>query len=491
MLDGAFAVFVASIIIVGLRHEAWFDEGQAWLLARDNSLFGLLVHALHYEGTPGLWHMVLWVAIRCGLPYSGLHLISSALACGGAWLVMYRSPFPVSMRAGLIFSYFFGYQYSVVARSYCLDLLLLPLAACLYGRKLERPLLYCFVLGLCVNCNAQSFLIGAVLFLDFLWAARRESRWRETGAVQGMLAFLALACAAALQALPAPDTVTLSTQHSIFVPLRQLLEGLIDRRFFFRAEGLEAADMLVGFGLTLLALAPMVILIRRAGKGLLFAGMIGILMLFAWVEYASPWHAGIIFLVWVFCLWLSWEAKDRLLPGMRKWLTVALAGVLFVHVFYTLASWRRDMTELYSSGMRAAEVLKGYMNEGRSPTVAGMGFKAFSVQPWFGRNIFANYYEGAAVPSYYIWKKDQSLARLAKRDLWQEMVRSRRYDILLLSTYNLKSAGDLTGEIDVPGFVADAREAGYCVVSRIPAGMIWKGYTYESDNLVIFNRCAG
>src|ERR1019366_4863055 len=87
------------------------DEAQAWLLARDNSLPDLLGHALRYEGTPGLWHLLLWVAIRCGLAYSGLYLISSALACGGAWLVLYRSPFPAWLRVGVIFSYFFGYQF--------------------------------------------------------------------------------------------------------------------------------------------------------------------------------------------------------------------------------------------------------------------------------------------------------------------------------------------------------------------------------------------
>ena len=80
------SVYAAWVIWVGLHHEGWFDEMQAWLLARDNGLGTLLGHYVRYEGTPGLWHVMLWFAARAGLPFAAIWTISAACAIGGAAL---------------------------------------------------------------------------------------------------------------------------------------------------------------------------------------------------------------------------------------------------------------------------------------------------------------------------------------------------------------------------------------------------------------------
>ena len=41
------------------HHEAWADEAQSWLLARDAGLVELWTRLLHYEGTTGLWQTLL------------------------------------------------------------------------------------------------------------------------------------------------------------------------------------------------------------------------------------------------------------------------------------------------------------------------------------------------------------------------------------------------------------------------------------------------
>ena len=64
------------LFVVGAHHEPWLDESQAWLIARDSSLGQLLVERVRYEGTPGIWHLLLWLCIRLGLPFAGLYLVS-------------------------------------------------------------------------------------------------------------------------------------------------------------------------------------------------------------------------------------------------------------------------------------------------------------------------------------------------------------------------------------------------------------------------------
>jgi len=65
------------------HHESWFDEAQAWLIARSSTFADLVLHRLHYEGTPALWHILLWCAIRLGLPFAGMHVITASAAVLG------------------------------------------------------------------------------------------------------------------------------------------------------------------------------------------------------------------------------------------------------------------------------------------------------------------------------------------------------------------------------------------------------------------------
>jgi hypothetical protein len=64
-------IFSAILAIVGPHHEPWFDA-QAWLIARDATLWDLLAHRVRYEGSPGLWHLLLWFLSRAGMPFTWL-----------------------------------------------------------------------------------------------------------------------------------------------------------------------------------------------------------------------------------------------------------------------------------------------------------------------------------------------------------------------------------------------------------------------------------
>ena len=67
LITGIVVTVVVSIaVIVGMSfHEPWFDEAQAWQIARSASLREILFEIPHYEGHPQLWHLILlWAVIR-------------------------------------------------------------------------------------------------------------------------------------------------------------------------------------------------------------------------------------------------------------------------------------------------------------------------------------------------------------------------------------------------------------------------------------------
>jgi hypothetical protein len=213
----ALAAYVGLVAVEARHHTSWADEAQAWLLARDCSLHDLLLHRLHYEGTPGLWHLLLWVLARIGLPYAALHWLTAGIATVGVGVWLRWSPFPRFLKLLFPFTFFVAYQYAVVARSYTLFSLLVFAACALIGSRdrtpgyKPRPLLTALVLGLLANLCMYGTMaaIGlALVYADRLWR-RTRSGFLQRSQLRGSglaAAILFVACAlAALQAWPAKD----------------------------------------------------------------------------------------------------------------------------------------------------------------------------------------------------------------------------------------------------------------------------------------------
>jgi hypothetical protein len=478
----AFAVYMLWVSWIGAHHQPWFDEAQAWLIARDNGLWSLFAQGVRYEGTAALWHALLFLLQRLGFPYGGLWLISASLCAAGAALVLYRAPFPFWLRVGLIFSYFFGYQYAVVARSYALDALILPLLAVLFPRRTERPLLYGLLLGLMAETNAHSFVLAAALALEWAWAGRDRmlARRSRTLAAVGLYALLALA--AVLQAWPPKDINFLIPKPGEDHLMRAaiiLSEAFVDRADLWSFTGPSLPWRIGGWGLTLFILAPSAWLWIKARRIDLAAGMFGSLLGFSILKYGNAWHAGVVFLAFLFCLWISWPAVAGLGPRMRLWLTGALAFLVLAQVWDAAAAGLRDRLTAYSPARAVAEALR------RAPPgrIGVAGFKAFAIQPYFDDNRFANYERGAAKPAYYLWRRGETPIPGLTEATWRATAASG-YDRLLLSNFNVM------GWNGPARYILDARRAGYCPSALFEGAMVWKTYELERDDMMLFDRCA-
>jgi hypothetical protein len=476
------ALFAALLTTVGSRHEAWFDEAHAWLLGRDTTLWDLLAHRLHYEGTPGLWHALLWFVSHAGLPFAYLWLVSGALVCIGAWIILTRAPFPYWLRVGIIFSYFLAYQYAIVARSYALDLVVIPLIAATFADRLRRPVLYGALLGFCANVNTHSLIISAFLFAEFLVAIWRSVNWQwanwPRAHLVGSALYVAAVGVALLQAWPAPDVSFYNQGIEVGRGIMVFVEAFVDRPDIWSASPPTVGAVIFGVLVTTVLLAPSFFLFQRTGIAVLVIAVFATLIVFAIVKYANAWHAGFLYLFWIFALWVGWGAIGELGAVRRRVTVASVAVIVFVHVFYTASASLRDIREPYSAGPATAQMLA--RSDAR---IAALGFKTFAVQPWFGANAFANYRGGAPQDASYAWHTSEPFPAFVTPELWREAVNNRRYDVLVLSDHRLPAD-------EVARHVAAARNAGYCTPTVLPGGMIWKSYIRETDAMLVFRRCA-
>lgn len=100
-------------------HEPWYDEAEAWQIARCASVKDILFTIPHYEGHPPLWHLILAIPAKLNLPYElSLSLISLLFSALAVALFLKYAPFPKWVKVFVPFTYFAFYQYSVIARPY-------------------------------------------------------------------------------------------------------------------------------------------------------------------------------------------------------------------------------------------------------------------------------------------------------------------------------------------------------------------------------------
>ena len=155
-----FAVFAMLTFIGAFNHEIWFDEAQAWYIARYNDIPGVIAQ-MRYEGHPPLWHFVLYIFSHAGCPADVLPFISWFITCITAGLVLWRAPFKPLMKGIIMFSGGFLFYNSVTSRVYCLIMLLLVLIAINYKSRNEHPIRFGILVALLADTHVM--MCGLVL----------------------------------------------------------------------------------------------------------------------------------------------------------------------------------------------------------------------------------------------------------------------------------------------------------------------------------------
>lgn len=175
--NACFVLYLIGHCIISMFHEPWFDEAQAWNIARDASLKDMLFEITHYEGHPSLWHLVLSPFAKLGVPYElSLCIVSLIFSGTAVAILIYKSPFPRIVRLLLPFTYFFFYQYGVIARPYCMMLAAFMILGLVYGKRNEKPVRY--LAGLVFLCATSVYGIAIAGGMAIVWVAEivREKR---------------------------------------------------------------------------------------------------------------------------------------------------------------------------------------------------------------------------------------------------------------------------------------------------------------------------
>ena len=151
--------FIVGILVVG-RHELWFDESQAWLMAKaSSSLFELFEH-LKGERHPILWYLCLFAITRVTHDPFAMQLFHLLIASANVFLIAHFSPFKIWIKLPLICSYFFAFEYCVISRNYALGVFFVLLFCTISSREKKSLWAQIFILCLLSNTNAYGLIIA-------------------------------------------------------------------------------------------------------------------------------------------------------------------------------------------------------------------------------------------------------------------------------------------------------------------------------------------
>jgi hypothetical protein len=393
----ALALYAGLLAYIIPRHEPWADEAQAWELAQSLSLRSLFGTYIHYEGSPGLWHALLWMLSRMHVTYSGMHWFAGSVAFAGMVLLTVAAPFPLMLRLLLPFTYFFAFQYSVVARSYVLFPTILFALACFWPRRRVRPLPAVLLIGLLGNVSAHGFVValGLAMILGIEWYCtpnEERAHWRAwLGCAVLLTAMLGFA---AWCIMPAPDAgwVVIAKRLGTHDQSGATADRLSDLhpRMRLLSSHLKTAIAIIyqyahelGHGLAdefHIGIIVWVLLVWDwARKGLL---RYSLPLLFLWGFYAPfpsrVYHAGLMWVLFLFLWWVTWREHPPAWPGREPWgadlrqkaLFVAVILCVAFHLAWAMKAIRFDASHPYSPDRDGAVILKAYLNRGDKVDVA-------------------------------------------------------------------------------------------------------------------------
>lgn len=459
--------YCAILAVTAYHHEPWFDEAQAWLLARDASLPDLLLKYLHREGTPGLWHLLLMAPAKLGFPYWTMHLLAALFSIAAAAMILWLSPFPPAIRIAIPFTYFLLYQYAVVARSYALIAPLLFAIAWFIPKAQSKPWILIVLLIALANVSIHGTLAAVGILLAYLIDVWKSPERSEAPLSRQFLiwcgVFPLVLATVAFEVWPASnnpfsrDVVHNMTQASQF--RAHLDQGLyqITEAFSFKLR------------IALVPLALCLFWMTRNRTALYFLLPAGLVLAFSSVAYASPWHAGILFLLWLFAMWIANRRNPGTLP-LYVWLAWTI--VLGAHIYWATRASVLDIDAPYSGSKALAVNIAPDVAAGKR--IAGKGYYLIAAQPYFRNNILMNYYGGHSPAFWYPTRANEladSLASLA----------SQHPDLIIISLRNVEPSKH-------DQLVRALSDSGYADIQEFPGETIWKAGILANDSYLVARK---
>jgi hypothetical protein len=436
-----FGAWLAGAVWLSLHHVFWRDEVRALSIATQGDTVADMLRALHGEGHPALWYLLL----RAGDALIGrvaLPVIALAVAAAAAALLIWRSPFSPPVKIALLLTKMMIFEYVVVARNYGVSLLLMLGFAALYARHRSHGGALGIVLFMLANTNIHSTLIALALMGFWAFDIVREDGARWTGATRTVLAnavlvgFGALICAVTVF----PSFNDAGALHPELVGA--LIQAAFDPGAAFSDLGAGGESHVV---LSLLLYGVLLGLLPDVGLVLTGWGtLVGLSMLFALVK-PSYRHEALWLSLIVTLYWIAATRRTGVAPRFavaRLVGQIAFAALLVTQIGVGLDMLHRVFSYPYSRSRDLGALLSSTPELASAVVIADPDY-LIEALPYYAPNPVYRLREEQDGPIVRFTKKAKLELSLGDvLDAAKRLRAERRSAVVILLSHDLDGAGD-------------------------------------------------
>ncbi len=157
---GLFGVWLIVVAYLAWYHVFWRDEVRAFSLALAGSDVVGMGGAVHGEGHPLLWYLLLRAAHGLAPVREALPAVALCVGIAGAAFFTWRAPFRPLIVVAVLFSGWMTFEYTVMARNYGISMLLMFVIADRFARGRDGALATGGLLFLLCNTNVPSVILA-------------------------------------------------------------------------------------------------------------------------------------------------------------------------------------------------------------------------------------------------------------------------------------------------------------------------------------------
>ena len=396
-------IWLGVSLWVGVNHEPFADEAQAYLIARDATVWDILTTVSRTEGTPALWYLWLKFLMYCGFDYSKLYMASIFPNLLAVYLFISKAPFSKYIKYLFPLTYFILYQYNIVSRNYGLLFLMTTVAAICYENRHRHPYRLILSLLLLGSVSSHAFILSCSIVVFWIY----KEADKEEG-LKGYRIFIEKNLKAlSIFAIFIICTIVYLYPESSnqYLYNYELLEGYRIRNILtLMSVGLISSSEIapenlgyiyIGLGYFLLMMYMMSKKYRMS-FGILFLPNL-LFMLF--VPY-KPWHAGIIIMSGMF---LFWQERREISRSVQ----IGVGILLCVQIIWSCMGIIKDIRGKYS-------VTKDIHNFLQTENISASETK---IAAFNGISLYL--YEKEGNFSYWDWRYNGFTQRITPKDIKQ------------------------------------------------------------------------
>lgn len=362
-------VAIVFICISVTKHEIWLDEAQHFLLAKNSRTYSDLLDNMRYESHPPLWNFLLKSLNIATI--NQLKLLHLAIAALVLFTVALLAPFSKLVKSGLIFSYFFSYEYSVISRNYGLSILFILLATSVYTYKSRHLILIALLLGLSALTHIYAGVIGAILF-TYIILIQKNNKYTFAQIIPATALLTFFGLFAIWTAWPQHDHFLYHYHSSSLVSIERLSSSIsLPFKVFFHFPdvfsynwwntNLFFPESNVSRGivaLTAWSLPLLYFVHKRKILLVYFLGAVSLTLLLAVTPMPlSLRHGGFFLLLFICCLWID-KSENKAIsikPKFSQIKTILATLFFIIQIAGTIITYHNEWNKPFSNSKAIAE----------------------------------------------------------------------------------------------------------------------------------------